>query len=70
LAEQSGRRSKIHAFERASRVAGVVVCAYLFLDRFSKPLARPFSMGLGVFTFDKGARLITRNFQSEQRPPA
>ncbi len=39
---------KFIAFERVSRVAGMVVCAYLFLDRFSQPFARPFSMGLGV----------------------
>ena len=48
-AEQSGCRPKIHPFEWSSRVAGVVVCAHHLLGRFSKPLARPFSMGLGVF---------------------
>jgi hypothetical protein len=29
-----------------------------------------FQWAWAYFTFDKGARLITRNFQSEQRPPA
>jgi NADH dehydrogenase len=50
-AEQSGRRSKIHAFERACRVAGVVVCAHLFLIGFRNRLLVLFQWAWAYFTF-------------------
>jgi NADH dehydrogenase len=42
----------------------------LFLVGFRNRLAVLFQWGWAYFTFNKGARLITRNFQSELRPPA
>src|SRR5437016_77400 len=42
----------------------------LFLVGFRNRLAVLFQWGWAYFTFNKGARLITRNFQSETRPPA
>jgi NADH dehydrogenase len=41
-----------------------------FLVGFRNRLLVLFQWAWAYFTFDKGARLITRNFQSEQRPPA
>jgi NADH:ubiquinone reductase (H+-translocating) len=41
-----------------------------FLIGFRNRLLVLFQWAWAYFTFDKGARLITRNFQSEQRPPA
>jgi NADH dehydrogenase len=41
-----------------------------FLVGFRNRLLVFFHWAWAYFTFDKGARLITRNFQSEQRPPA
>ncbi len=41
-----------------------------FLVGFRNRLAVIFQWAWAYLTFDKGARLITRNFQSEQRPPA
>jgi len=42
----------------------------LFLVGFRNRLLVFIQWAWAYFTFDKGARLITRNFQSEQRPPA
>ncbi len=42
----------------------------VFLIGFRNRLLVLFQWAWAYFTFDKGARLITRNFQSEQRPPA
>jgi NADH dehydrogenase len=41
-----------------------------FLVGFRNRLLVLFQWAWAYFTFDKGARLISRNFQSEQRPPA
>lgn len=41
-----------------------------FLVGFRNRLLVLFQWAWAYFSFDKGARLITRNFQSEQRPPA
>jgi NADH dehydrogenase len=41
----------------------------VFLVGFRNRLLVLFQWAWAYFTFDKGARLITRNFQSEQRPP-
>jgi len=41
----------------------------IFLVGFRNRLAVLFQWAWAYFSFDKGARLITRNFQSEQRPP-
>ena len=41
-----------------------------FLIGFRNRLLVLFQWAWAYLTFDKGARLITRNFQSEQRPPA
>ena len=41
-----------------------------FLVGFRNRLLVLFQWAWAYLTFDKGARLITRNFQSEQRPPA
>jgi NADH dehydrogenase len=42
----------------------------IFLVGFRNRLLVLFQWAWAYFTFDKGARLITRNFQSEHRPPA
>lgn len=42
----------------------------VFLIGFRNRLLVLFQWAWAYFTFDKGARLITRNFQSEHRPPA
>jgi NADH dehydrogenase len=42
----------------------------IFLVGFRSRLAVLFQWAWAYFTFNKGARLITRNFQSEMRPPA
>src|SRR6266853_1301569 len=42
----------------------------IFLVGFRNRLAVLFQWAWDYFSFNKGARLITRNFQSEQRPPA
>ena len=42
----------------------------IFLVGFRNRLLVFIQWAWAYFTFDKGARLITRNFQSEQRPPA
>jgi NADH dehydrogenase len=42
----------------------------VFLVGFRNRLAVLFQWAWAYFTFNKGARLITRNFQAEQRPPA
>jgi NADH:quinone reductase (non-electrogenic) len=42
----------------------------IFLVGFRNRLVVLFQWAWAYFTFNKGARLITRNFQSEQRPPA
>jgi NADH dehydrogenase len=41
----------------------------IFLVGFRNRLLVLFQWGWAYLTFNKGARLITRNFQSEQRPP-
>ena len=41
----------------------------VFLVGFRNRLAVLFQWAWAYFSFNKGARLITRNFQSEQRPP-
>jgi NADH:ubiquinone reductase (H+-translocating) len=41
----------------------------VFLVGFRNRLLVLFQWAWAYFTFDKGARLITRNFQAEQRPP-
>ncbi len=41
----------------------------LYLVGFRNRLAVLFQWAWAYFTFNKGARLITRNFQAEQRPP-
>ena len=42
----------------------------IFLVGFRNRFAVLFQWAWAYFTFNKGARLITRNFQSETRPPA
>ena len=42
----------------------------IFLVGFRNRLAVLFQWAWAYFSFNKGARLITRSFQSEQRPPA
>ena len=42
----------------------------IFLVGFRNRLAVLFQWAWAYFSFNEGARLITRNFQSEQRPPA
>src|SRR5205085_10873709 len=42
----------------------------IFLVGFRNRLAVLFNWAWAYFSFNKGARLITRNFQAEQRPPA
>jgi len=42
----------------------------IFLVGFRNRIAVLFQWAWAYFTFNKGARLITRNFQSETRPPA
>src|SRR5437588_1972496 len=42
----------------------------VFLVGFRNRLLVLFQWGWAYLTFNKGARLITRNFQAEQRPPA
>ena len=42
----------------------------LFLVGYRNRMAVLFQWGWAYFSFNKGARLITRNFQSETRPPA
>jgi NADH dehydrogenase len=42
----------------------------IFLVGFRNRLLVLFQWAWAYFTFNKGARLITRNFQSERRPPA
>ena len=42
----------------------------IFLVGFRNRLVVLFQWAWAYFSFNKGARLITRNFQSEQRPPA
>jgi NADH dehydrogenase len=42
----------------------------IFLVGFRNRLAVLFQWAWAYLSFDKGARLITRNFQAEQRPPA
>jgi len=46
--------------------------AWLFIHacicRLSESNRGSLSVGLAYITFNKGARLITRNFQAEQRP--
>jgi NADH dehydrogenase len=42
----------------------------IFLVGFRSRLVVLFQWAWAYFTFNKGARLITRNFQSEMRPPA
>jgi len=42
----------------------------IFLVGFRNRLVVLFQWAWAYFTFNKGARLITRNFQSESRPPA
>jgi len=42
----------------------------IFLVGYRNRLLVLFQWAWAYLTFDKGARLITRNFQSEQRPPA
>ena len=42
----------------------------IFLVGFRNRLLVLFQWAWAYLTFDKGARLITRNFQAEQRPPA
>jgi NADH:ubiquinone reductase (H+-translocating) len=42
----------------------------IFLVGFRNRLAVLFQWAWAYFSFNKGARLITRNFQSEQRPPS
>jgi NADH dehydrogenase len=41
----------------------------IFLVGFRNRLAVLFQWAWAYLSFSKGARLITRNFQSEQRPP-
>jgi NADH dehydrogenase len=42
----------------------------MFLVGFRNRLAVLFQWAWAYFTFNAGARLITRNFQAESRPPA
>jgi NADH dehydrogenase len=55
---------------RASRVADMVIRAHHLPCRFRNRLLVLLQWAWAYLTFDKGARLITRNFQSEHRPPA
>src|SRR5206468_568413 len=55
------------------QVIGDLACLFvhiIFLVGFRNRLLVLFQWAWAYLTFDKGARLITRNFQSEQRPPA
>jgi NADH:ubiquinone reductase (H+-translocating) len=47
-----------------------LVVHVLFLVGFRNRIAVLFQWAWAYLTFNKGARLITRNFQSEQRPPS
>jgi NADH dehydrogenase len=47
-----------------------LVVHIVFLVGFRNRLAVLLQWAWAYLTFNKGARLITRNFQSEQRPPA
>src|SRR5207248_1978958 len=57
-----------HALERSSRVGGVVVRAYRLPGRFSKPLACPFSMGVGVFYLQQRRALDYAKFPVRNAP--
>lgn len=59
----------IHLSGRLAWLAWLFV-HIVFLVGFRNRLLVLFQWAWAYFTFDKGARLITRNFQSEQRPPA
>ena len=69
-------RNKAVADLRFLHLSGRLAClAWLFvhivfLVGFRNRLLVLFQWAWAYLTFDKGARLITRNFQSEQRPPA
>jgi NADH dehydrogenase len=59
----------IHLSGRLAWLAWLFV-HIVFLVGFRNRLLVLFQWAWAYLTFDKGARLITRNFQSEQRPPA
>jgi NADH dehydrogenase len=54
---------------RNKAVADLKLIHIIFLVGFRNRLAVLFQWAWAYFSFNKGARLITRNFQSEQRPP-
>src|SRR3954467_5142717 len=66
----------VHIFGKSLRLSGWpawmvwLFVHVLFLVGFRNRVAVLFQWAWAYFTFNKGARLITRNFQAEQRPPA
>ena len=68
--QQSGGRPELPALQRIPGLAGLAFCPRPFLVGFRNRFAVLFQWAWAYFTFNKGARLITRNFQAEQRPPA
>jgi NADH dehydrogenase len=66
----------LHIFGKSVRLSGLpawmvwLFVHVLFLVGFRNRVAVLFQWAWAYFTFNKGARLITRNFQAEQRPPA
>ncbi len=69
VAMQQGR----HAARNLSGIPAWLAWLFvhiIFLVGFRNRLAVLFQWAWAYFSFNKGARLITRNFQSEQRPPA
>lgn len=64
----------VHVFKKSLHFSGVLawmIWAFvhvLFLVGFRNRLAVLFQWAWAYFSFNKGARLITRNFQAEQRP--
>jgi len=66
----------LHIFKWSMHLSGFFAwCAWLFIHvlflvGFRNRTAVLFQWAWAYFTFNKGARLITRNFQAEQRPPA
>ena len=65
----------LHIFKRSLHFSGLpawliwLFVHIIFLVGFRNRLAVLFQWAWAYLTFNKGARLITRNFQAEQRPP-
>ncbi len=66
----------VHIFKTSLHLSGLIAWMVwlfihvLFLVGFRNRVAVLFQWAWAYFTFNKGARLITRNFQAELRPPA